>query len=143
VVRDSFITFNGPNPSDVIRIRRLSELGSSPPVNLYSFTGGGLHTLDVGANFGEEVFFVREDSSGTVLMRSLPNTKILAYGDLGEVNLFYGEEVQLAQSSTVELIKILVEAVKSKTDNLPSDPSSENKVQEAINAAKLAAALSS
>ena len=109
VVKDSFIQFNGPNPTDVIRIRRLSDLGAEPPVNLYSFTGGGVHDLDVGANFNEEVFFVREDSSGTVLMRSLPFTQKLAYGNLGEVDLFYGAEVQLAQASTLASLNALVE----------------------------------
>jgi hypothetical protein len=109
-VFDSFITFNGPNPTDVIRIRRIGDLGADPPINLYSFTGGGQHDLDVGANFNEEVFFVRENAAGTVLMRSLPATKILGYGNLGEVNLFYGEEVQLAQSSDVAAIKTLVDA---------------------------------
>jgi hypothetical protein len=110
-VFDSFITFNGPNPTDVIRIRKLSD----PTVNLYSFTGGGEHDLDVGANFGEEVFFVREDSAGTVLMRSLPVTKILGYGNLGEVNLFYGDEVQLAQSSDVVAIREKVDAYLDAT----------------------------
>ena len=109
VVKDSFIQFNGPNPTDIIRVRRLSDLGATPPVNLYSFTGGGVHKLDVGTNFEEEVFFVREDSSGTVLMRSLPYTQKLAYGNLGEVDLFYGAEVQLAQSSTLESLNALVE----------------------------------
>jgi hypothetical protein len=109
VVRDSVITFNGPNPTDVIRIRKLSDLGANPPIDLYSFTGGGEHDLDVGVNFGEEVFFVREDSSGTVLMRSLPETRILAYGNLGEVNLFYGSEVQLAQISDVTAIRLKVD----------------------------------
>lgn len=107
-VFDSFITFNGPNPTDVIRIRRLSDLNANPPVNLYSFTGGGFHELNVGANFNEEVFFVREDSTGTVLMRSLPSTKILGYGNLGEINLFYGDEVQLAQVSTLTSLDALV-----------------------------------
>jgi len=107
-VFDSFITFNGPNPTDVVHIRRLSDLGAPSPINLYTFTGGGLHELNVGANFGEEVFFVREDSSGTVLMRSLPVTQLLGYGDLGEVDLFYGAEVQLAQASTLAALDELI-----------------------------------
>lgn len=109
-VTDSFITFNGPNPTDVIRIRRLSDVGADPPVNLYSFTGGGQHDLDVGANFGEEVFFVRENSAGTVLMRSLPETLILGYGNLGEVELFYGAEVQLAQASELASLDAFIRA---------------------------------
>jgi hypothetical protein len=159
-VFDSFITFNGPNPTDVIRIRRLADLGASPPINLYSFTGGGLHNFDVAANFGEEVFFVREDSVGTVLMRSLPFTQFLGYGNLGEVNLFYGEEVQLAQSSQVAEIKAKVDAyldvaissrlaasayvtpdntsitaIKAKTDNLPANPASVSDIPTAVQVA--------
>jgi len=109
-VTDASITFNGPNPTDVIRIRRLSDAGSDPSVNLYSFTGGGLHNLNVGANYGEEVYFVREDSSGTVLMRSLPTTTHLGFGDQGEINLFYGDEVQLAQVSTLASLDALIQA---------------------------------
>jgi hypothetical protein len=108
-VFDSFVTFNGPNPTDVIRIRRLTDLGADPPVNLYSFTGGGFHEFDVGSNFNEEVFFVRENAEGTVLMRSLPFTIKLSYGNQGEINLFYGEEIQLAQASTLVTLNALVE----------------------------------
>jgi len=105
---DASITFNGPNPTDVVRIRRLSDLSANPPVNLYSFTGGGTTELSVGANFGEECFFVREDSTGVVLMRSLPFTKVLGFGNLGEVDLFYGAEVQLAQASTLAALDDLI-----------------------------------
>lgn len=159
-VTDSFITFNGPNPTDVIRVRKLSDLGASPPINLYSFTGGGQQFLDVGANFGEEVFFVREDATGTVLMRSLPETRILAYGNLGQVNLFYGAEIQLAQSSDVVAIRQKVDAfldvaissrlaaagytapdntsitaIKAKTDNLPASPAAVSDIPTAIQVA--------
>jgi hypothetical protein len=41
-----------------------------------------------------------------------------------------------------ELISTDIAAIKAKTDNLPPSPASEGKVQEAIDAAKLAAALS-
>lgn len=109
-VFDSFITFNGPNPTDVIRIRRMADMNANPPINLYSFTGGGVHEFNVGTNFNEEVYFVRENSAGTVLMRSLPYTQKLGYGNLGKVNLFYGEEIQLAQASTLETLNDLVEA---------------------------------
>jgi hypothetical protein len=109
-VSDSSITFAGPNPTDVIRIRRLSDLGADPPVNLYSFTGGGTKDIDVGVNFATEVYFVREDASGTVLMRSLPYTQKLSYGNLGTVNLFYGDEVQLAQASTLASLDAFVQS---------------------------------
>ena len=107
---DASITFNGPNPTDVVRIRRLSDLSASPPVNLYSFTGGGTVELSVGGNFGEEVFFVREDSTGVVRMLSLPFTQILGFGNLGEVELFYGAEVQLAQASTLASLDAFVQS---------------------------------
>lgn len=107
---DASITFNGPNPTDVVRIRRLSDLAANPPINLYSFTGGGTTELSVGANFGEECFFVREDSTGVVLMRSLPFTKVLGFGDLGDIDLFYGAEVQLAQASTLAALDAFVQS---------------------------------
>lgn len=100
---DSFITLNGPNPTDVTRVKRVSD-----DTTLYSFTGGGVKNLDVSANFGTEVYFVRENATTTVLMRSLPYTQILSYGNLGAVNLFYGEEIQLAQASTLTSLNDLV-----------------------------------
>jgi hypothetical protein len=46
-------------------------------------------------------------------MRSLPYTQKLSYGNLGTVNLFYGDEVQLAQAST---LASLDEFIRSRLD---------------------------
>jgi len=155
-VADSSITFAGPDPTDVIRIRTVAD----PNTNLYSFTGGGTKDINVGANFGTEVFFIRENATGTILMRSSPYTQILGYGNLGTVNLFYGEEVQLAQSSQVAEIKAKVDAyldvaissrlatsayvtpdnasitaIKAKTDTLPANPASVSDIPTAVQVA--------
>jgi len=147
-ITDSVITFQGPNPTDVIRIRRLSDLAADPPINLYSFTGGGQKDINVGSNFGTEVYFVREDSTGTVLMRSLPQTIELGYGNLGIVDLFYGAEVQLAQASTLETLNALVTqrldaAITSRlAATAEAGLAKETTAQSAVDAARLAAALS-
>ena len=96
IVGDATITLQGPNPTDVTRVLRASD-----NTVLYSFTGGGVQSFTVGANFDVPVYFRREDSGGTVLMRTLPATQRLNFGDNGIVALFYGAEVQLAQSSLV------------------------------------------
>jgi hypothetical protein len=77
---------------------------------LYTFTGAGEKSFTVGANFDTEVYFRRETSTGTVLMRTLPATQRVNFGNNGFVALFYGAEVQLAQSSEVLSIKAAVDA---------------------------------
>lgn len=104
-VGDATITFQGPNTTDTIYITRASDM-----TDLYTFTGGGLKEFTVGANFDVPVFFRRVDSSGVVLMRTLPATQKLNFGDNGTVSLFYGAEVQLAQSSDVTAMKATIDA---------------------------------
>lgn len=104
-VGDATIHFEGPGATDTIHITRASDM-----VDIYTFTGGGLKEFTVGANFDVPVFFLRVDSSGVVLMRTLPATQKLNFGDNGTVSMFYGAEVQLAQSSEVLAIKTLVDA---------------------------------
>jgi hypothetical protein len=129
---DATITLQGPNPTDVTRVVRLSD-----NTVLYSFTGAGTFEFTVGANFGVECFLRREDSGATVLMRTLPKTIFLTTGNNGICPLFYGDEIQLAQSSEVALIKSAVDAyldvaissrcsqvtgnaIKSNTDLIPA-----------------------
>jgi hypothetical protein len=105
VVGDATITLQGPSLTDVTRVIRVSD-----NVVLYSFTGGGEKTFTVGANFDVEVYFRREDAGGTVLMRTLPATQRINFGDNGIVSLFYGAEVQLAQASTLAALDALISA---------------------------------
>jgi hypothetical protein len=104
-VGDATIHFEGPNPTDVVKVLRFSD-----DAVLYTFTGAGEQSFAVGANFDVEVYFRRETSTGTVLMRTLPATQRVNFGDNGFVALFYGAEVQLAQSSEVLSIKAAVDA---------------------------------
>jgi hypothetical protein len=105
VVGDATIHLEGPNPTDVTRVIRASD-----NTVLYSFTGSGEKEFTTGANFDVPVYFRREDAGGTVLMRTLPATQRLNFGDNGAVSLFYGAEVQLAQSSEVLAIKASIDA---------------------------------
>jgi hypothetical protein len=104
-VGDATIHFEGPNLTDVVKILRFSD-----DAVLYTFTGAGEKSFTVGANFDTEVYFRRETSTGTVLMRTLPATQRVNFGNNGFVALFYGAEVQLAQSSEVLSIKAAVDA---------------------------------
>jgi hypothetical protein len=88
----------------VVKIIRASDF-----TELYSFTGGGVKTFTVGANFGVECFVRREDASAVVLMRTLPQTFRVKFGSNGTIPLFYGAEVQLAQSAEVIAIKAAVD----------------------------------
>jgi hypothetical protein len=83
---------------------------ASDNVVLYSFTGAGQFSFTVGANFDTEVYLRRELAGGTVLMRTLPQTFRVNFGNNGTIPLFYGAEIQLAQSSSVDVIAALVAA---------------------------------
>lgn len=86
------------------RVIRASDL-----TILYSFTGSGTKEFTVGNNFDTEVFFRRELPDGTVIMRTLPATQRINFGNNGVVPLFYGAEVQLAQSADVSAIKTVID----------------------------------
>ena len=104
-VGDATITLQGPGATDVTKVIRVSDSAI-----LYTFTGSGTKSFTVGANFNTEVYLRRELASGTVLMVTLPTTQRVNFGNNGTVALFYGSEIQLAQSSTVDTINTLVTA---------------------------------
>jgi hypothetical protein len=104
-VGDATITLEGPNLTDVVKVIRFSD-----NTELYTFTGAGEKSFTVGANFDVEVYFRRETSGGTVLMRTLPETRRINFGNNGTVSLFYGAEVQLAQASTLASLDALIQS---------------------------------
>jgi hypothetical protein len=104
-VGDATITLQGPDLTDIVKVVRASDNAV-----LYTFTGAGEQSFSVGANFDVEAYFQRETSGGTVLMRTLPATQRVTYGDNGVVSLFYGAEVQLAQASTLATLDALITA---------------------------------
>jgi len=104
-VGDASFTLQGPNATDVVKVLRASD-----DTVLYSFTGSGVKEFTVGANFDVPVYFCREDSLGNLLMKTTPATQRINFGDNGTVSLFYGAEVQLAQSADVSAIKAAVDA---------------------------------
>jgi hypothetical protein len=90
---DSTITLNGPSATDLIHVYDIAD-----DTELYTLTGGGLQNFATGSNYGKSVYFTRESSTGKTLMTTYPNTKTLVYGSNGEVNLYYGDEIQLAHA---------------------------------------------
>lgn len=97
------INLQGTATTDVTKVYRLSD-----DALLYTFTGSGAHDFSVGSNFSTECYLVRESSTGRILMTTYPKTLSIGYSDNGTCNLFYGDEVQLAESSEVSDIKTLV-----------------------------------
>jgi len=131
---DATVTLQGPDATDVTRVIRASD-----NAELYSFTGAGVKEFAVGANFDTEVYFRRENAAGTVLMRSLPVTKLIGFGDNGTVSLFYGAQVQLAQASTLAALDALIQA---RLDVAISTRATQASADKAVSNAALAAALS-
>ena len=99
VLGDAFIKLNGPASTDVTRAYRASD-----DVELYAFTGSGVKELAVGDNFLTEVYFRRENASGRVLMTTYPQTIALNFGYIGEVHLYYGDQIQVAQNTDSALV---------------------------------------
>jgi hypothetical protein len=91
---DSTIQFHGVNPTDEIHICDITD-----DTELYVLTGTGVKDFYVGDNYGKDVYFIRNNSSGRILMTTYPDTVTLKYGDNGSVDLYYGSEVQLANAS--------------------------------------------
>jgi hypothetical protein len=121
-VDDAELTLQGPSATDDIVIKRASDNAV-----LYTFTGSGTKTFTVGNNYNVEVYFCREDSTGTVLMRTLPKTYRITFGDNGSIPLFYGDEVQLAQVSEILAIKTKVDAFLDATISSRSTQTSVDK----------------
>lgn len=121
-VDDASLTLQGPGATDVVKIVRVSD-----DAVLYTFTGSGVKTFTVGANYNTEVYFRRETATGTLLMITKPTTYFIAFGDNGEVPLFYGDEVQLAQVSEILAIKLKVDAYLDATISSRSTQTSVDK----------------
>ena len=102
---DATITLQGLSATDIGRVIRASD-----NVVLYSFTGAGLKEFSIGNNFDEAVYFTRELAGGVVVMKTLPATQRLNFGDNGSIPLFYGVEVQLAQVDEVRALDALIQA---------------------------------
>lgn len=112
-IYDANIEFLGPNPNDIIKVVNFknSEV-------LYTFTGGGVKEFLLNNNFDEEVYFRRELLDGTVLMRTLPKTHKLSFGNNGKISMFYGDEIQLSETSVIgEIEKLLKERLDIKVSS--------------------------
>lgn len=113
-VTDASIVINGPNPTDVTKVVRASD-----STVLYTFTGSANHAFNIGSNYATEVLFVRENSAGEVLARTTVTRK-LDVGVNPVLNLFAGDQVQLAQSGQLSALDALIRerldvAVSSRT----------------------------
>lgn len=108
---DSYINIKGLETTDTVEVKRISD-----NTTLYTFTGAGVKNFTLGANYDVSVYFVRKDSPGNVLMSTIKSPVKLTIGNNGTANLFYGAEVQLAESGT---ISIIADDITEIQNNLP------------------------
>lgn len=112
IAPDSIITIKGINETDVVKCYLNTKGNYLIDKELYSFTGSGKKKFSATANFLSEVYFVRYNSLGQVIMTTTIEPQILLLGDNGILNLFSGNEIQFAQSSEVAIIKAKVDQIK-------------------------------
>jgi hypothetical protein len=106
MAEDGSVTLVGPNPTDVTTMYLASDDST-----ITTFTGSGTKAFSGSATyFGQNIYFIRRDSGGEILCTLKTQPQAMTVGDNGDVNLFFGDEIQLAQSSEVTLIKAAVDA---------------------------------
>lgn len=95
-IGDARIYLQGPSVTDTVEV----VLTDTSQV-IATLTGSGDHEFNVGSNVNKKAFFIRKNATGVELMRTQAKPIVLEYGDNGVAYLFYGQEVQLAQSGEV------------------------------------------
>ena len=58
IVEDSTLVIRGANPTDTVELRLLSDDSL-----IKTFTGSGSKTVDIGASFGQQAYFIRKNST--------------------------------------------------------------------------------
>lgn len=118
VAPDASLTIRGIEATDYVDMKLFSDDST-----LFTFTGPGSHRFSASNYFQQSVYYIRYNSGGTPIMRTQATPIELNLGDNGNVNLFAGAEVQLAESSDVAAIKAVVDlyldaAISSRATNL-------------------------
>lgn len=106
IAPDATVNLLGPNPTDVTTLYRFSDNAV-----LGSWTGSGTKEISNAAgNFLQSVYFIRRTFDNYEIMRTRSMPQSLLVGNNGDVYLFAGAEVQLAQSSDVSAMKVKIDA---------------------------------
>jgi hypothetical protein len=113
VLSDSFINIRGAEATDIIEVKKASD-----NTVLYTFTGAGIQDFIIGENYNESVYFIRKDSLNNILMSTIKNPINLTIGNNGIADLFYGAEIQLAESSTVGSISTDIMNLSNQVENI-------------------------
>jgi hypothetical protein len=104
VAPDASLNIRGVAVDDIVEMRL-----SSDDSLLYSFTGSGIKEFSASSYFEQDVYFIRKNASSVELMRTESSPISLDLGDNGNIDLFIGAEVQLAENSDVLLIKAAID----------------------------------
>lgn len=136
IVGDATINIRGTNPTD---ITTLYTLAGTP---VATFTGSGVKDFNVGSYFNELCYFTRQNASSVFLASTYSTPFKLKFGSNGNADLFVGPQVQLAESSTVSSIKTSLDTNIPLLAKETTSLTISSKVDQAKQAAALAAALS-
>jgi len=90
---DSFVNIAGAAVTDVTTLYR-----SSDNAVLGSITGSG--TINFSATYGTGMYAVRRTSGAVEIMRTESNPVTMSFGDNGTINVYAGDEVQIATNET-------------------------------------------
>ncbi|TDL99630.1 MAG: hypothetical protein C4K58_06980 [Flavobacteriaceae bacterium] len=104
------IIINGAEPTDIVEMVRYSDHQL-----LDTFTGSG--EKDITSSVGEVVYF-RRIMNGQVIASSYANPTTIVAGENGEVGLFTGKEVMIAEEKTIEQTYTQVQKVLNNQNKL-------------------------
>ena len=122
VAPDGELNLLGPALTDVTTM----YLDSSD-ASIATFTSSGAQTFSGSATyFGQDIYFIRRTSGAVVIVSTKSTPITMTIGDNGDIALFSGAEIQLAQSTDVTELKAYVETyldvvmstISSKVDEI-------------------------
>lgn len=96
---DATINIRGANPTDTCTLRTYT--GDV----ITSFVGNGEKSFTVGNYFGINAYMDRYTSLGVLVASSYLDPKKIVYGDNGNIDVFVGSQVQLAESADIAAVK--------------------------------------
>lgn len=106
--------WSAPDSSFTVRGTGLTDITtmylSADNSTISTFTGSGQWDFAGASYFAQDVYFIRRTSGGDVIYNTVSSPTTLTVGDNGYLDLFVGEEIQLAEVADVSAIKAVVDA---------------------------------
>jgi len=111
-----YVTIEGANPTDIIKAYIYDALDSDPTHNTYigEGVGSGKFAIVTTPYLGGKFYVVRYDSQGTPIVNTRNFAKDILETDNGIIKVYGGDEVQIAQSETIEVINTKVDGLQTE-----------------------------